>query len=94
MAQYHGVKPPTTDDAKMAMSHLVKTIALDKSKIAEHQVAKKKAQSVGNKKSVNYNQSHIDNHQDDVDERQQSVKTLKGIRGSLKPLVDKMAVSK
>lgn len=87
MSTYHGIKPPTTDDARMAMSHLVRTIGLDKTKVKEHQKQMKKSVKAGNKASKDYNKSHIDNHKDDIKERQQSVKTLKGLRGALKPLV-------
>jgi hypothetical protein len=89
MGKYHGKLPPTSDDARMAMSHLVRTVSLDKKKVKEHEKQMKKSIKAGNKQSKDYNKSHLENHKDDIKEREQSIKTLRGIRGALKPLVSK-----
>jgi len=84
--KYHGKKPPTKEDAKMAMSHLDRTEDLNESKIQEHLKALKKAKDKGHKKSQEYNKAHIDKHEDDNDEVKQSKKTLRAIRGKLPKL--------
>jgi hypothetical protein len=77
--KYHGVQPPTKEDAKLARSHLDRTMSLEKQKIKEHKIQKSKAKKMGNKQSVNYNDSHIKKHKEDVAERQQSKKTINEI---------------
>lgn len=84
--KYHGVIPPTKEDAVMAKSHLDRTLNLEKTKIKEHEVAKKKAKKVGHKASVKYNDSHIKKHQEDVAEREQSKKTISKVWDKLQSL--------
>lgn len=86
MSSYHGIKPPTKEDAQMANSHLDRTFALNASKIAEHQAAKRRAIKMGNQKSVAYNDSHLTKHQDDNKQVMKSKKTLQGLRSALKPI--------
>jgi len=86
---YHGVIPPTKEDAKLARSHLDRTLSLEKTKIKEHEAQKAKAKKAGNKKSVNYNQSHIKNHQKDVQEREQSKATINKVWDKLQSLRSK-----
>ena len=59
---YHGQKPPTKEDAKLAKSHLVRTIALEKTKVKEHEDQKAVAKKAKNSKSVKYNDSHLKEH--------------------------------
>lgn len=91
---YHGVKPVTEDDRDMAAKHLKKTLKLreqerelDAEKTEDHREAVKKALKEGNKRSANYNKSHMINHEkdlDDIDQEQdklhKSLKTLGQLR--------------
>ena len=86
---YHGKKPPTKEDAVLAKSHLNRTIALEKQKVAEHKTQKAKAKKFGNKASVGYNQSHIDEHGKDIAKRQQSKSTINKIWDKLESLRSK-----
>lgn len=70
---YHGPKPVTKTDVSMARKHLKVTMALEKKKVAEHQVAKR---NTSNPKSKAYNQAHIKAHQQDIKQRQTSLKTI------------------
>jgi hypothetical protein len=83
---YHGVKPPTKEDARLARSHLDRTMDLEKQKVKEHEVQKAKAKKVGHKQSVQYNESHIKKHKEDIAERQQSKKTINSIWDKLESL--------
>ena len=89
MKNYHGVKPPTKEDATLARSHLDKTMTLEKQKVKEHETQKSKAKKVGNKQSVKYNESHIKNHKKDIAQRQQSKKTINSIWDKLQTLKEK-----
>ena len=89
LMKYHGVVPPTKEDAVLAKSHLDRTLTLEKKKIKEHEAQKKKAKKVGNKKSVKYNQSHIDKHKDDVKEREDSKKTINAVWDRLQTMRSK-----
>jgi hypothetical protein len=86
---YHGVIPPTKEDAKLARSHLDRTLKLEKTKIKEHETQKSKAKKAGNGKSVKYNESHIKNHKDDVKEREQSKATINKVWNKLQSLRSK-----
>jgi hypothetical protein len=91
---YHGKTPVTEDDKKLAAKHLKKTLKfredeeeLNQEKIDDHKKRLIKAVKEGDKRSANYNKSHIDNHQkdlDDVDAEQDklhsSLSTLKTLR--------------
>lgn len=70
---YHGPKPVTKSDVKLAKKHLKVTMALEKKKISEHQTAAKRT---SNPRSKSYNQAHVKAHQKDVKQRQQSLKTI------------------
>jgi hypothetical protein len=89
LMKYHGVVPPTKEDAVLADSHLDRTLKLEKTKIKEHQKQKKKAIKAGNKASVKYNQSHIDKHKDDVKERKDSKKTINKVWNKLESMRSK-----
>lgn len=86
---YHGVKPPTKEDARLARSHLDRTMSLEKKKVQEHEVQKGKAIKAGHKPSVKYNESHIKKHKEDIAERQQSKKTISQIWNKLESLKEK-----
>jgi ABC-type nickel/cobalt efflux system permease component RcnA len=86
---YHGVKPPTKEDARLAKSHLDRTMDLEKQKVKEHETQKTKAKKAGNKQSVKYNESHIKNHKKDIAERQQSKKTISQIWDKLQHMRSK-----
>jgi hypothetical protein len=91
---YHGIKPVTEDDKDLAAKHLKKTLKfredeedLNQDKIDDHKKRLVKAVKEGNKRSANYNKSHIENHQNDLDDvdaeqdkLQQSLKTLGTLR--------------
>lgn len=93
-ADYHGIKPVTEDDKKMAAKHLKATRNilnqkedLLKSKIDDHKKALVQRIKVGDTKSANYNRGHIKGHVadlDDVDHEQHkihnSLKTLSTLR--------------
>ena len=87
--KYHGVIPPTKEDAKLAKSHLDRTLKLEKTKVKEHEAQKSKAKKAGNKKSVKYNSSHIDNHKEDIKEREASKKTINQVWDTLQTLRSK-----
>jgi Ulp1 family protease len=86
---YHGVKPPTKEDAVLAKKHLDQTMSLEKTKVKEHQAQKYKARKAGHKKSVKYNESHIKSHQKDIKERTQSKKTINQIWDKLESMRSK-----
>lgn len=72
---YHGIKPVTEDDKKMAEKHLKLTRKLidDKKyllqdKIDDHKKALVNRLKENDKRSANYNKSHIDNHVKDLDD--------------------------
>lgn len=73
---YHGPKPVTSTDKKMAADHLNATRRLLLSKITDHQKAKA---ATLNPKSKAYNQSHLASHQKDLQEVNSSLNTLKGV---------------
>ncbi len=87
--KYHGVIPPTKEDAVLAKSHLDRTLKLEKTKIAEHVSQKAKAKKVGNKVSAIYNESHIKNHKKDVEEREQSKATINKVWNKLQSMRSK-----
>lgn len=70
---YHGPKPVTKSDKKMASAHLKETKALLKEKIQDHQKAMK---STSNPKSKSYNRTHKVDHQADLRKVEKSLKTL------------------
>lgn len=86
---YHGVIPPTKEDAVLAKSHLDRTLKLEQTKIKEHIKQKAKAKKMGNKKSMSYNESHIKNHKKDVAERVQSKKTIANVWNTLQSMRSK-----
>lgn len=86
---YHGMKPPTKEDARLAKSHLDRTMALEKTKVKEHEAQKAKAKKAGHKGSVKYNESHIKSHKEDIAERTESKKTINKIWDSLQTMRNK-----
>ncbi len=88
---YHGIKPVTDDDKKMAEKHLKMTQKLTEDKqellsdkIEDHRDALKRALKDKNQKSANYNKSHLVNHEheredaaNDENEIHRSLHTLK-----------------
>lgn len=88
---YHGPTPVTETDIGLGKKHLVQTLtlkkkelALNKTKIAEHDAAKV---ATDNPKSKAYNEDHSQSHEKDnkkieadIAERQRSLKTLKGLK--------------
>jgi len=87
--KYHGVIPPTKEDAVLAKSHLDRTLKLEKTKIVEHENQKAKAKKNGHKSSVKYNESHIKNHKKDVEEREQSKATINKVWNKLQSMRSK-----
>jgi hypothetical protein len=87
--KYHGVVPPTKEDAVLAKSHLNRTLKLEKTKIAEHETQKAKAKKAKNKKSIKYNESHIAKHKEDMKEREDSKKTINEVWDRLQSLRSK-----
>ena len=87
---YHGVIPPTKEDAVLAKSHLDRTLNLEEDKVDEHEKQKAKAKKVGNKASVKYNESHIEKHKEDIKERQNSKKTINKVWNKLQTLRSKI----
>lgn len=93
-ASYHGIKPVTDDDKDMAEKHLKATQKLkEKShdlvedKIDDHRKALKKAMKDGEKRSANYNRSHMVNHEhelDDIDKEQKKLHNSLSTLGSLR----------
>ena len=91
---YHGVKPVTDDDKDMAANHLKQTLKakadvkdMVQDKIDDHKKALTKALKDGNKRSANYNRSHMEHHKDEVDDidkeqdkLHKSVQTLSSLR--------------
>lgn len=73
MADYHGPKPVTKSDKKMAKTHLKVTKKLVKAKIKDHQQA---IQKTSNPKSKAYNQGHISGHQTELNQINRSLKTV------------------
>lgn len=69
---YHGPKPVTKTDKKMAKAHLKETKTLLSSKIKDHQ----RAMKTSNTKSKAYNRSHLTAHQADVRKVNKSLNTL------------------
>lgn len=86
---YHGIKPPTKEDARMAKSHLDRTMSLEKVKVKEHEKQKKIAKKAGHSASVKYNDSHIKSHNKDIEERTESKKTINQIWDKLESLRSK-----
>lgn len=86
---YHGQKPPTKEDAKLAKNHLVRTIALEKSKVKEHEDQKAIAKKAKNKKSEKYNDSHLKEHKKDIAKRESSKRTIGQIWDKLESLRSK-----
>lgn len=84
--KYHGDIPPTKEDAKIGMSHLVRTEDLVDDKIDEHDNAFRKALKLGHKPSAKYHKSHLKKHEAEKKEIEQSKKTLRAVRGSLPTL--------
>jgi hypothetical protein len=91
---YHGVKPVTDDDKDMAEKHLKLTRKLidDKKellqdKIDDHKKALIDRVKEGNKRSANYNKSHIQGHEkdlDDADDDEDKIRTSLKTLGTLK----------
>ena len=77
MADYHGLRPQTKDDAKIAKKHLKDTQDLLEDKIDDHDKA---AEDNPNPKSAAYHRSHAQNHKKDLKEVNTSLKTLKNIK--------------
>lgn len=91
MADYHGTKPVTKSDAKIAKKHLKATIKLRKqevklmdSKIADHRRA---ASTTSNPRSKAYHRSHTQPHvaeraraKSDIRSRRQSLRTLSKLK--------------
>jgi len=84
--KYHGVIPPTKEDAVLAKSHLDRTLKLEQTKIKEHEKQKAKAKKNGHSASAKYNESHIKNHKKDVEERVQSKKTISQVWNKLESM--------
>lgn len=72
-SDYHGPKPVTKSDKKMAKAHLKETKALLNEKIADHRRAMAKT---SNTKSKSYNQGHVKGHVQDLKKVNKSLKTL------------------
>jgi hypothetical protein len=72
-SDYHGPKPVTKSDKKMAKAHLKETKVLLKEKISDHDKAMK---STSNPKSKAYNRTHKTDHQADLRKVEKSLKTL------------------
>lgn len=87
---YHGTKPPTKEDAVLANSHLTRTIALEKSKVKEHEKQKALAKRLKNKKSEKYNDSHLKEHKKDIAEREGSKRTINHIWDKLQSMRSKV----
>lgn len=83
---YHGIKPPTKEDAMLAKNHLDRTVKLEKSKVKEHEKQKLLAKKSGHKDSIKYNESHIKSHEKDIKERTQSKATINKIWDKLESL--------
>lgn len=83
MSDYHGPKPVTADDFKMAKKHLKATYKLNKQKIKDHKKALKDSEG---SKSADYNHSHLQGHQTDNAKIQQSMSTLE----NLQPMYNKV----
>jgi hypothetical protein len=93
-SDYHGVKPVTDDDKKMAKVHLkASEKILDakkdllEDKIDDHKKALKERMKSGDDRSASYNRSHLVNHEHDMDEVdadhdkiQKSLATLASLR--------------
>lgn len=86
---YHGKKPPTKEDAKMAKNHLGRTISLEKSKVKEHENQKSLAKMAKNKKSMAYNDAHLKEHKKDIAKRESSKRTINQIWSKLGSLRSK-----
>jgi hypothetical protein len=71
-SDYHGPKPVTKSDKKMAKAHLKETKALLNDKIKDH----KKAMQTSNAKSKAYNKTHLTGHQADLRKVNKSLSTL------------------
>ena len=76
-ADYHGIKPVTDTDKKMAKDHLkaTKDMLEDKAdlledKVDDHKKALKDAIKAGNKKSASYNRAHMTAHVHDMNDTQ------------------------
>jgi hypothetical protein len=69
---YHGPKPVTKSDKKMAKTHLKETKALLNSKMSDH----RRAMKTSNTKSKAYNKSHLTGHQADLKKVNKSLNTL------------------
>ena len=74
-SDYHGVKPVTEDDKELAEKHLKETQKLREKqhdlvqdKIDDHRKALKKRVKDGEKRSAAYNKSHMEKHQDELDD--------------------------
>jgi len=72
---YHGPTPVTDDDKKMAAKHLKLTQKLNEDKeelledkVDDHKKALVKAVKDGDKRSANYNKSHLTSHEGDLDD--------------------------
>jgi hypothetical protein len=72
---YNGVKPTTDSDKEMAEDHLKRTKKiiedkqdLEEDKIDDHKKALKDALKARDKRSANYNRSHIEKHEHDIDD--------------------------
>lgn len=86
---YHGKKPPTKEDARLAKKHLTRTISLEKSKVKEHEDQKKLANKWGNKESARYNDSHLKEHKKDIAKREGSKRTINQIWDKLESMRNK-----
>jgi hypothetical protein len=88
---YHGVRPVTKDDQKIAKKHLKKTEDLVDEKIDDHENAKEDAQEAGNTQSAAYHDSHMKNHQKEKSDIEKSLKTLKNSKPAVIMPVKKSA---
>lgn len=78
-SDYHGIKPVTPSDMKMAKNHLTSTRSLNNKKIVDHSNAIKQAAKMGNKMSVRYNIAHKQGHINDNKKIARSLNTLKNL---------------
>jgi len=78
MKSYHGPLPVTPKDKVMAKQHLNATKTLLQSKIKDHAQAKA---TTPDPKSKAYNQSHLISHKKDLQEVNNSLRTLQASKG-------------
>lgn len=76
---YHGLKPVTPSDMKMAFNHLSTTKKLTQSKITDHQQA---VAATSNSQSKSYNRGHVVSHKKDLASIDRSLQTLNQMKGT------------